>query len=44
MYLHAPYLNVRDLLRHDRVIIPLASLEVIKRILLGAPAAAESGA
>jgi len=41
MYLHAPYMNVRDLLRHERVIIPLASLDVIKRILLGAPVAAE---
>lgn len=39
-YLHTPYMNVRDLLRHDRVIIPLASLDVIKRILLGAPVAA----
>lgn len=41
MYLHTAYMNVRDLLRHDRVIIPLASLDVMKRILLGAPAAAE---
>lgn len=41
MYLHASYTNVRDLLRHERVIIPLASLDVIKRILLGAPAAAK---
>jgi hypothetical protein len=41
MYLHAPYMNVRDLLRHERVIIPLASLDVIKRILLGAPVTAE---
>ncbi len=40
-YLHTPYMNVRDLLRHDRVIIPLASLDVIKHILLGAPVAAE---
>ncbi|MCE7949001.1 MAG: 50S ribosomal protein L4 [Chloroflexi bacterium CFX4] len=40
-YLHTPYMNVRDLLRHERVIIPLASLDVIKRILLGAPVAAE---
>lgn len=41
MYLHTAYMNVRDLLRHDRVIIPLASLDVMKRILLGAPVAAE---
>ncbi len=40
-YLHTPYMNVRDLLRHERVIIPLASLDVIKRILLGVPVAAE---
>ncbi|MBO9310382.1 MAG: 50S ribosomal protein L4 [Chloroflexi bacterium] len=39
MYLHASYTNVRDLLRHERVIIPLASLDVLKRILLGAPVA-----
>ncbi len=31
--LHTPYLNVRDLLKYDRVIIPLASLEIIKTIL-----------
>ncbi len=33
MYLRTHYLNVRDLLRFDRVIIPLSSLEVIKSIL-----------
>jgi large subunit ribosomal protein L4 len=36
MYLHTLYMNVRDLLRFDRVIIPLASLDVIKS-LLGKP-------
>jgi large subunit ribosomal protein L4 len=36
-YLRAQYMNVRDLLQYDRVIIPLASLEVIKN-LLGKPA------
>ncbi len=36
-YLHAHYVNVRDLLQYDRVIMPLASLEVIKN-LLGKPA------
>jgi large subunit ribosomal protein L4 len=38
MYLHAGYVNVRDLLRFDRVIIPLASLDVIKTILGRKPA------
>jgi hypothetical protein len=33
MYLHASYANVRDLLRYDRVIIPLAALDVLKGIL-----------
>lgn len=33
MTLRASYLNVRDLLRFDRVIIPLASLDVIKTLL-----------
>jgi large subunit ribosomal protein L4 len=33
MYLHASYVNVRDLLRFDRVIVPLAALDVIKGIL-----------
>jgi len=28
-----PYMNVRDLLSYDRVIIPVASLEVIQSIL-----------
>ncbi len=32
-YLHAAYANVRDLLRYDRVIIPLASLDIITKIL-----------
>jgi large subunit ribosomal protein L4 len=36
-YLHATYLNVRDLLHFDRVIIPLDSLDLIKG-LLGKPA------
>lgn len=42
MYLHANYANVRDLLHHDRVIIPLASLEVLKGILIRKPAAEEA--
>lgn len=33
MYLHTAYMNVRDLLRFDRVIIPLDSLDVIKTLL-----------
>jgi hypothetical protein len=32
MYLRANYLNVRDLLKHDKVIMPLDALELIKRI------------
>jgi large subunit ribosomal protein L4 len=32
-YLHAPYLNVRDLLSHDRVLMSRAALEVIKSFL-----------
>ncbi|MDX1993812.1 MAG: 50S ribosomal protein L4 [bacterium] len=32
MYLRADYLNVRDLLKFDKVIVPLDALEVIKRI------------
>lgn len=32
MYLRASYLNIRDLLTHDKVIMPLAALEVIKDI------------
>lgn len=32
-YLHASYLNMRDLLSHDRVIIPLAALDVIRELL-----------
>ncbi len=32
-YLHASYLNVRDLLSYDRVIIPLAALDVIQSYL-----------
>lgn len=31
-YLRASYLNIRDLLGHDKVIIPLDALEVIKSI------------
>jgi hypothetical protein len=38
MYLHAAYLNVRDLLRYDRVIIPLSALEVITALLRRQPA------
>jgi large subunit ribosomal protein L4 len=38
MYLHAAYMNVRDLLRFDRVIIPVAALDVIKNILGKKPA------
>ena len=37
-YLRASYVNVRDLLRFDRVIIPLASLDVLKTILGRKPA------
>jgi large subunit ribosomal protein L4 len=33
MYLHTLYMNVRDLLRFDRVIISLESLDVIKKLL-----------
>jgi large subunit ribosomal protein L4 len=33
MYLHSMYINVRDLLRFDRVIMTLESLEVIKKLL-----------
>jgi large subunit ribosomal protein L4 len=33
MYLHTPYLNVRDVLRFDRVVITLESLDVIKQLL-----------
>jgi len=36
-YLHAAYVNVRDLLLYDRVIMPLDALDVIKN-LLGKPA------
>lgn len=32
MYLRAQYLNIRDLLKHDRVIIPLDAMEVILEI------------
>ena len=32
-YLRASYINVRDLLSYDRVIIPLSALEVIKNLL-----------
>ncbi|MEP7285955.1 MAG: 50S ribosomal protein L4 [Chloroflexota bacterium] len=32
-WLHAQYLNVRDLLNYDHVIIPLAALDVIKSLL-----------
>lgn len=32
-YLHASYLNVRDLLQYDRVVIPVAALDVITKIL-----------
>ena len=38
--LHASYLNVRDLLQYDRVIVPLAALDVIK-VLLGKSPLAE---
>ena len=31
--LHASYINVRDLLRYNRVIVPLAALDVIKTLL-----------
>lgn len=31
-YLRASYLNIRDLLKYDRVVIPLDALEVIKSI------------
>lgn len=43
-YLRASYINVRDLLRHDRVIIPLAALDEIKKLLgRKQPAAAVEG-
>lgn len=32
-WLHASYMNVRDLLTYDHVLIPLAALDVIKQIL-----------
>ena len=32
-YLRADYMNVRDLLKYDHVIIPLAALDVIQRVL-----------
>ena len=32
MYLRANYLNIRDLLKFDKVIVPLDALEVIKSI------------
>ncbi len=39
-YLRASYLNVRDILQYTKIIIPLASLEVIKTLLgKDAPAA-----
>lgn len=41
MYLRASYMNVRDLLQFDRVIIPLASLDVINGILSRAAAPAK---
>lgn len=31
-YLHASYLNIRDLLQYDKVVIPLSALDVIKQI------------
>jgi large subunit ribosomal protein L4 len=31
-YLRASYLNIRDLLQYDKVVIPLAALDVIKQI------------
>jgi large subunit ribosomal protein L4 len=31
-YLRASYLNIRDLLQYDKVIVPLAALDVIKQI------------
>jgi large subunit ribosomal protein L4 len=42
-YLRASYLNVRDILQYTKIIIPLASLEVIKTLLGkdARPAAAE---
>lgn len=40
-YIRASYMNVRDLLKYDRVIIPLKSLDVIKSILSRQKAAQE---
>jgi large subunit ribosomal protein L4 len=40
-YLHAMYLNVKDLLTHDKVIITLSALDVIKSLLGKKEAAAE---
>ncbi len=31
-YLRASYLNIRDLLQYDKVVVPLAALDVIKQI------------
>jgi ribosomal protein L4 len=31
--LHAGYLNINDLVTHDKVVMPLAALEVIKSYL-----------
>lgn len=40
-YLGASYLNVRDLLSHDRVVIPMAALETIQ-VWLGTASGAET--
>ena len=40
-YLSASYLNVRDLLSHDRVVIPMAALETIQ-VWLGTASGAET--
>ena len=44
MYLHAAYMNMRDLLTYDRVIISLEALEVIKGLLSKTPTQAETAA
>jgi len=42
--LHASYINVRDLLRFDQVVIPLAALDVIKTLLAKPPREATASA
>lgn len=39
--LNARYLNIRDLLKHEKVVMPLNALEVVQQIWGGVPAAQE---